>query len=118
VQGDPFYLNHALSNLVDNAYRYTPAGAIIVSARTVNGSVEVSVSDTGVGIPPEEQKRLFRQFIRGEHDEVRSQKGTGLGLSIAHSIVEAHRGRIWVDSEVGKGSTFCFAIPVAAELDP
>ena len=118
VQGDPFYLNHALSNLVDNAFRYTPAGAIIVSARTVNGSVEVSVSDTGVGIPPEEQKRLFRQFIRGEHDEVRSQKGTGLGLSIAHSIVEAHRGRIWVDSEVGKGSTFCFAIPVAAELDP
>jgi signal transduction histidine kinase len=118
VQGDPFYLNHVLSNLVDNAYRYTPAGAIIVSARYVDGSVEVSVSDTGVGIPPEEQRRLFGQFIRGEHEEVRRHKGTGLGLSIAHSIVAAHGGEIWVDSEVDMGSTFRFTVPVAAELDP
>ncbi len=116
VQGDPFYLNHALSNLVDNAYRYTPAGAIIVGARHVDGSVEVSVSDTGIGISAEEQGRLFRQFIRGEHEAVRNQKGTGLGLSIAHSIVEAHGGEIWVDSRVDKGSTFCFTVPVAAEL--
>lgn len=118
VQGDHFYLNHALSNLVDNAYQYTPAGAIIVGARHVDGSVEVSVSDTGIGIPPEEQKRLFRQFFRGEHEEVRRHKGTGLGLSIAHSIVEAHRGEIWVESEMDKGSTFHFTVPVAADLDP
>jgi signal transduction histidine kinase len=114
VQADHLYLNHVLSNLVSNAYRYTPTGAIIVRARDVNGFVEVSVSDTGVGIPPEEQKRLFGQFIRGEHEVVRGQKGTGLGLSIAHSIVEAHGGEIYVESEVDKGSTFRFTVPMAA----
>ncbi len=114
IQNDHLYLNHVLSNLVSNAYRYTPAGAIIVSARDVDGFVEVSVSDTGVGIPPEEQKRLFGQFIRGEHEVVRSQKGTGLGLSIAHSIVEAHGGEICVESEVDQGSTFRFTVPIAA----
>lgn len=116
VQGDHLYLNHVLSNLVDNAYRYTPAGAIIVSARAVDGFVEVSVSDTGVGIPPEEQKHLFQQFVRGEHQVVRSQKGTGLGLSIAHSILEAHGGELRVESTVDQGSTFRFTVPVAVEL--
>ena len=118
VQGDHLYLNHVLSNLVDNAYRYTPAGAIVISARAVNGFVEISVSDTGIGIPPEERKRLFQQFIRGEHQVVRSQKGTGLGLSIAHSIVEAHGGELCVESKEDEGSTFRFALPVAAVVGP
>jgi signal transduction histidine kinase len=114
VQADHLYLNHVLRNLVSNAYRYTPAGAIVVSAQAVDGFVEVSVSDTGVGIPPEEQEHLFHQFIRGGHEVVRSQKGTGLGLSIAHSIVEAHGGEIYVESEVDNGSIFRFTIPTAA----
>ncbi len=118
VWGDHLRLAQVLSNLVVNAYDYTPSGAIIIGARPSNGSIEVSVSDTGIGIPPEEQKRLFTHFFRGEHDLVRSKKGTGLGLIIAHSIVTAHGGEIWVESEVDKGSTFRFTLPVASDPPP
>jgi signal transduction histidine kinase len=113
VLGDHSHLTQVLNNLVVNALHYTPSGAIIVGAQPLNGFVEVSVSDTGIGIPPEDQKRLFAHFFRGQHHLVRSHKGTGLGLSIARSIVEAHGGEISVESEVGKGSTFRFTIPQA-----
>lgn len=113
VWGDHFHLTQVLNNLVSNAYNYTPSGAVIVAAQARNGLVEVSVSDTGIGIPPEEQKRLFTHFFRGEHQVVRCHKGTGLGLSIAQSIIEAHGGDIWAESQVGKGSTFYFTLPIA-----
>jgi signal transduction histidine kinase len=113
VWGDHFRLTQVLNNLIGNALNYTPSGAIIISARPVDGFVEVSVSDTGIGIPVEEQKRLFTRFFRGEHKVVRAQRGTGLGLTIARSIIEAHGGKIWVESEEGKGSTFRFTVPVA-----
>jgi signal transduction histidine kinase len=116
VCGDHLRLTQVLNNLVGNAYNYTLAGAIIVGARPVDGLVEVSVADTGIGIPPEEQRRLFSHFFRGEHELVRHQKGSGLGLSIARSIVEAHGGQIWVESEVDKGTTFHFTLPVATGL--
>lgn len=115
VQGDHVRVVQVLNNLVGNACSYTPSGAIIIGAKTVDGQVEVSVADTGIGIPPDEQKRLFTHFFRGEHDVVRGQKGSGLGLSIARSIVEAHGGQIWVESEVDKGSTFRFTLPVASD---
>ena len=118
VLGDPSHLSRVLSNLVANACNYTPSGAIIVGARPVNGSVQVSVSDTGIGIPPAEQKRLFTHFFRGEHEIVRSNKGSGLGLLIARSIVEAHGGKIWVESEPDKGSTFYFTLPIASDTLP
>ncbi len=118
VWGDHLRLAQVLNNLMGNAFDYTPSGAIIVGAWPVDGWVEVSVSDTGIGIPPEEQKRLFTHFFRGEHEVVRSRKGTGLGLVIAHSIVAAHSGKIWVESEVGKGSTFHFTLPVATDRPP
>jgi signal transduction histidine kinase len=111
IWGDHFHLTQVLNNLVTNAYNYTPSGAIIIGARRRDGFVEVSVSDTGIGISPEDQQRLFTHFFRGQHDLVRSRKGTGLGLSIARSIVEAHGGEIWVESEVGRGSTFRFTVP-------
>ncbi len=114
VWGDHHHLTQVLTNLMGNAYHYTPAGAIVVGARQVDGSVEVSVADTGIGIPAEEQKRLFTHFFRGEHEVVRSRKGTGLGLSISLTIVEAHGGQIWVDSEVDRGSTFHFTVPLAS----
>ncbi len=114
VRGDHFCLIQVLNNLMGNACNYTPSGAIIVGARPADGFVEISVSDTGVGISPEEQKRLFTRFFRGEHQTVRRQKGTGLGLAISRSIVEAHGGKIWAESEPGKGSTFHFTVPVAA----
>jgi signal transduction histidine kinase len=113
VWGDHFRLTQLLSNLVSNAYNYTPSGAIIVAAQTDDGLVEISISDTGIGIPEDEQNRLFTHFFRGEHEVVRSRKGTGLGLSIAHSIVEAHGGDMWAESQVGKGSTFRFTLPIA-----
>ena len=113
VLGDHSHLTQVLNNLVVNALHYTPSGAIIVGAQSLNGFVEVSVSDTGIGIPPEDQQRLFSHFFRGQHHLVRSHKGTGLGLSIARSIVEAHGGEISVESEVGKGSTFRFTLPQA-----
>jgi signal transduction histidine kinase len=113
--GDHFYLTQVLNNLMTNACNYTPSGAIIIGARPRDGFVEVSVSDTGIGISPEDQQRLFTHFFRGQHQVVRSRKGTGLGLSIARSIVEAHGGEIWVESEVGKGSTFRFTLPQAPE---
>ena len=116
VQGDPVRLAQVLNNLVGNACNYTPSGAIIVGARPVDGRVEVSVSDTGIGIPPEELKQLFSDFFRGEHELVQCQKGSGLGLSIAHSIIEGHGGQIWVESEVDKGTTVHFTLPVATGL--
>lgn len=118
VLGDPAHLSRVLSNLVANACNYTPSGAIIVGARPVNGSVQVSVSDTGIGISPDDQKRLFTHFFRGDHEIVRSNKGSGLGLLIARTIVEAHGGEIWVESELDKGSTFYFTLPVASGTRP
>ena len=117
VLGDHSHLTQVLNNLVTNALHYTPSGAIIIGARPLNGFVEVSVSDTGIGIPPEDKRRLFTHFFRGQHHLVRSQKGTGLGLSISRSIVEAHGGEISAESEVGKGSAFRFTVPQAPEED-
>jgi len=113
VWGDRLRLTQVLNNLVANAYHYTPAGAIIVNARHVDHVVEVSVSDTGIGISSRDQKRLFAQFFRGEHAVVRSTKGTGLGLAISRAIVEGHDGEMSVESELGRGSTFRFTVPVA-----
>jgi signal transduction histidine kinase len=118
VLGDPAHLSRVLSNLVGNACNYTPSGAIVVGAQPVNGSVQVSVSDTGIGISPEDQERLFTHFFRGEHEVVRRNRGSGLGLLIARSIVEAHGGEIWVESELEKGSTFHFTLPIAVDPLP
>ncbi|MFN2183459.1 MAG: sensor histidine kinase, partial [Anaerolineae bacterium] len=115
IWGDHFQLTQVLSNLMTNAYNYTPSGAIIIGARPRDGFVEVSVSDTGIGISPEDQQRVFTHFFRGQNHLVRSRKGTGLGLTIARSIVEAHGGEIWVESEIDKGSTFYFTLPQAPE---
>jgi signal transduction histidine kinase len=118
IWGDSLHLTRVLNNLVGNAYYYTPSGGIIVGAHRVNGVVEVCVSDTGIGIPPEEQAHVFTHFFRGEHPVVRSRKGAGLGLPIAHSIVEAHGGQIEVESKVGRGTTIRFTLPLAPDPLP
>jgi signal transduction histidine kinase len=79
----------------------------------MGGVVVCSVSDTGIGIAPEEQERLFTKFFRSQHPAVRNVPGTGLGLVITKSLVELQGGQIWVESEPGKGSTFTFTLPVA-----
>jgi two-component system phosphate regulon sensor histidine kinase PhoR len=114
VRGDSNGLQEVLQNLLDNAIQYTPSrGRLEVSASNTDDSVRVTVSDTGIGIPQAEQERIFERFYRVDAARSREAGGTGLGLSIARHIVEAHDGRLWVDSAVGEGSHFHFSIPVA-----
>jgi signal transduction histidine kinase len=99
-------------NLLSNAIKFTPEGGRIeVRAVPVDGSVEVSVTDTGVGIAPEDQEAVFEEFRQVGTAEKKSE-GTGLGLTLCRKFVELHGGRIWVASQVGVGSTFTLTIPV------
>ncbi|MGQ9632319.1 MAG: response regulator [bacterium] len=110
--GDPDRMAQVLTNLIGNAIKFTPEGGkVTVSAERVPGGVLCKVKDTGIGIPPEDLDRVFDRFYRIDNPIAREVGGTGLGLSIAKDIVEAHNGFIWADSELGKGSMFCFAIP-------
>lgn len=117
VYGDMERVRQVLSNLVFNAYHYTPEnGTITVHIHTLNGEnqVQVDVEDNGVGIPREDQERIFERFYRGEHPLVLATPGTGLGLSIVKQIVEMHKGRIWMKSSgvPGEGSVFSFTLPL------
>jgi signal transduction histidine kinase len=114
VWGDRARIIQVLTNLVTNAYKYTPVGGqIAITAQQVDDSVQVDVTDTGIGIAPQDQEKLFTRFFRADHPGVRRVAGTGLGLSIAKSIVEMHGGRIWVKSQLGEGSTFSFTLSLA-----
>jgi len=112
--GDEQRLTQVLLNLVGNAIKFTDTGEVRVTAKTVNGHFAVSVTDTGPGIPPEERSRIFEQFHQVDSSLTKAKGGTGLGLAIAKQIVEMHGGRIWVESTLGKGSTFRIEIPTRA----
>jgi len=115
VWGDASLLREVLQNLLDNAIQYTPEGGQIrVRAVAAAREAVISVSDTGIGIPLADQERIFERFYRVDAARSREAGGTGLGLSIAKHIVEAHGGRLWVESTVGRGSSFSFSIPLAA----
>lgn len=118
VYGDANRLAQVVANLVDNAIKYTPAGGSIrVGARQSDGEVVVEVRDDGPGIAPEHRARLFEKFYRIPSVQQQKVEGTGLGLAIVKSIVEAHDGRVWVESSTEPevhGSTFGFAVPIAA----
>jgi signal transduction histidine kinase len=110
VSVDAALISRVLQNLLGNAIKFTPAGgAVRVSARREGQEVAVSVSDDGAGVPPELLPRLFQAFAHGDHLE----RGSGLGLAFCRLAVEAHGGRIGVESEPGRGSTFTFTLPVA-----
>ena len=112
IVGDERKIKQILLNLLSNAVKFTPEGGRIgVSARQVDGSVEISVSDTGIGIAPEDQPKVFEEFRQVGTDYAHKGEGTGLGLTLAKKFVELHGGRIWVESEVGRGSTFTFTLP-------
>jgi two-component system, OmpR family, phosphate regulon sensor histidine kinase PhoR len=114
VRGDANLLHEVLQNLLDNAVQYThPGGKIQVTAEARERDAVVTVADTGIGIPLADQERIFERFYRVDAARSREAGGTGLGLSIARHIVEAHGGRIWVESEVGSGSKFSFSLPLA-----
>jgi two-component system phosphate regulon sensor histidine kinase PhoR len=112
LPGDLGRLQEVLQNLLDNAVQYTPPGGrITVRAAAAPGEVSIAVTDTGIGIPQAEQERIFERFYRVDAARSREVGGTGLGLSIARHLVEAHGGRITVESEVGRGSTFTVFLP-------
>jgi signal transduction histidine kinase len=115
ADADPMRVEQVITNLVENAIKYSPAGGPITVRVTGGAAITVSVSDRGVGIAPEHAERLFERFYRAEGDLTRTTKGVGLGLYICRSLVEAHGGRIWVESTPGQGSTFTFTLPVLTE---
>jgi PAS domain S-box-containing protein len=112
VPGDSTRLENVLSNLINNAIKYSPTGApISLAGRVTPQEVIVTVADRGIGIPLDEQGRIFERFYRVDDQLSRQTQGSGLGLYLAKAIVDAHRGRIWVESAPGKGSAFSFALP-------
>jgi two-component system NtrC family sensor kinase len=114
VHGDPIRLRQVIANLLENALKYTPPGGrVVLDAHVEDDQIIICISDTGPGIPPADQPYLFDKFFRASNvpEEAR---GTGLGLSIVKSIVEQHDGRIWVESELGKGATFTVVLPVSS----
>jgi signal transduction histidine kinase len=114
--GDEQRLTQVLLNLVGNAIKFTDTGEVRVTAKATNDHFNVSVTDTGPGIPPDHQTRIFEQFHQVDSSNTKAKGGTGLGLAIAKEIVEMHGGRIWVESTVGKGSTFQMEIPARAQV--
>ena len=115
--GDEQRLTQVLLNLVGNAIKFTDTGEVRVTAQVKNGRFNVSVTDTGPGIPLEHQARIFEQFHQVDSSNTKAKGGTGLGLAIAKQIVEMHGGRIWVESAPGKGATFQMELPTRAELE-
>jgi signal transduction histidine kinase len=112
IVADERKIKQILLNLLSNAVKFTlEGGRITLTAAVADGAVTIAVSDTGVGIAPEDQAAIFEEFRQVGRDDERKQEGTGLGLTLARKFVELHGGRIWVESQVGKGSTFSFTLP-------
>ena len=114
--GDEQRLTQVFLNLVGNAIKFTDTGEVRVTAKVVNGHFNVSVIDTGPGIPTKHQARIFEQFHQVDSSNTKAKGATGLGLAIAKQIVEMHGGRIWVKSTLAKGSTFAMELPIRAEF--
>ena len=113
--GDGRRLTQVLINLVGNAIKFTDAGEVAIKAEANNGSFHVSVRDTGPGISAADQAKLFQEFQQADNAITRKKGGTGLGLAISKRIIEMHGGKIWVESQLGQGSTFAFSLPVIVE---
>ncbi len=113
VMVDPNKLEQVIMNLLSNAIKFTPEGGLVkLSAKLSDHYLTISISDTGPGIPLEEQHLIFDKYKQLQSTQLTKHKGTGLGLAICRAIVEAHGGKIWVESEIGLGSTFYFTIPI------
>lgn len=114
IDGDRDKIKHVLSNLVGNAIKFTGTGGRVwISAIRTGRDITVEVGDTGCGIAPEHHDLIFREFAQVDATPSRPHHGTGLGLAIARRLIELHSGRIWVESELGKGSRFFFTIPAS-----
>jgi two-component system, NtrC family, sensor kinase len=115
IVADERKVKQILLNLLSNAVKFTPEGGRVgLTATAADSVITIAVRDTGIGIAPEDQAAIFEEFRQVGHDDTRKQEGTGLGLTLAKKFVELHGGRIWVQSQVGQGSTFTFSLPVSA----
>ena len=115
IAADERRLRQIVFNLVSNAVKFTPSeGRVDISARVEDGHVEVAVADTGPGIASEDRETIFEEFE--QTSEGRKAEGTGLGLPLSRKLVELHGGRLWVESEPGRGSTFRFTLPIRQEV--
>jgi len=114
LYGDPARLRQVLVHLLTNAVKFTESGRIVIRAWANEEDVYVSVSDTGVGIPVEDRERIFAYFEKGSNHRASGGEGVGLGLALCREYVELHGGQLWVDSDVGTGSTFTFSVPAYA----
>ena len=115
LKGDAFSLKQAVSNIVENAIKYNrPGGSVVITAVKEKGGIIIKISDTGIGISREEQKRIFDRFYRVDKSRSRAQGGSGLGLAMVKQIIENHKGRVTVESLPGEGSTFTVWLPVSA----
>ena len=113
IEADQALLHQGVYNLVENAIKYTPAGGrVTLSVRATSVHMLFEIRDNGIGIAPADMPRLFEKFYRGNQREARAQHGSGLGLAIVHSIAERHGGKVWVESELGKGSSFFLQVPL------
>jgi signal transduction histidine kinase len=114
VEGDARRIRQVVFNLLSNAVKFTPAGGVVrLASARLDGEVRVSVSDTGPGIAREDHERIFEEFQQTAVGSSQ-REGTGLGLALSKRLVELHGGRIWVESEPGRGSHFTFAVPIEA----
>lgn len=112
IYGAQIYIEETIANLLANSVKYTPQkGRVDISVKDKGDNVLIQISDTGIGIPEEDIPKLFDEFYRASNAREMEREGTGLGLSIAKQVVERHKGRIWVESELGKGSTFNIILP-------
>jgi signal transduction histidine kinase len=114
-RGDERRVTQVLLNLVGNAIKFTDAGEVRITAGASNGAFTVSVCDTGPGIDPADQAKIFEEFQQADLSATKKKAGTGLGLAIARRIIEMHGGKLWVESATGRGSTFSFTIPIRVE---
>jgi signal transduction histidine kinase len=115
AHGDERRLTQVLLNLVGNAIKFTDEGEVAIVAAAANGSYTLSVRDTGPGIAVADQNKIFEEFQQADSSATKKKGGTGLGLSISKRIIEMHGGRLWVESELGHGSTFSFSLPINVE---
>jgi signal transduction histidine kinase len=114
--GDERRLTQILLNIVSNAVKFTERGSVEIEAAAADGEFHVSVHDTGPGIAPEDQGRIFEEFQQVDNSITRQKGGTGLGLAISKHLVEMHGGKLTLESAVGSGSTFHIHLPVRAQL--
>lgn len=113
IDADRDRIGQVIDNFLSNAIKYSPKQSVItISSKVLDNVAQVSVSDKGIGIKPKDQEKLFQRFYRAENENIKNISGFGIGLYLASEIIQRHKGKIWVESEEGKGSTFSFSLPV------